>query len=79
MTVDVTDEPPVKIQEDNGRGTAINCAEDHARLLQYWAWAKQSIAVGVGLNLDNHSADNNNNIYSGGPRRVPPATSDSTP
>jgi hypothetical protein len=26
-----------------------------------------------------HRDNNNNNIYAGGPRRVPPATSDSTP
>jgi hypothetical protein len=57
MAVDRIDTPPVKIQKDQGRGTAINSTEDHARLLQYWAWARQEIAVGVALNLDNHSAE----------------------
>jgi hypothetical protein len=57
MALDRIDTPPVKIQEDQGRGTAINSTEDHARLLKYWAWARQEIAVGVALNLDSHSAE----------------------
>jgi hypothetical protein len=47
MAVDITDEPPVKIQEDGCRGTSINSAADQANLLRHWAWARQSIAVGM--------------------------------
>jgi hypothetical protein len=57
MTVDMIIEPPVKIQEHNGRGTAINSGEDQARLLQYWAWAGQEIAVGICLSIDDHMAE----------------------
>jgi hypothetical protein len=57
LTVDVVDVPPVKIQEDAGRGTSINAAADQASLLPYWAWARQSIAVGVSLPIDNHTVE----------------------
>jgi hypothetical protein len=55
--VDQIEVPPVKIQEDAGRGTAINCANDQAKLLQYWAWARQSIAVGIAFLIDNYTAE----------------------
>jgi hypothetical protein len=57
MTVDLIIEPPVDIQDDNGRGTAISYGEDQARLLQHWAWARQEIAGGVSLSIDNHTAE----------------------
>jgi hypothetical protein len=57
MTVYLIVDPSVKIQEDQGRGTAINSGEDQARLLQYWAWARQEIAVGVALSIDNHAVE----------------------
>jgi hypothetical protein len=53
-TVDVIDKQPVKIQVDVGRGTFINAVDDQASLLRYWAWARQTIAVGVALPVDNH-------------------------
>jgi hypothetical protein len=39
FTVDTMDVPSVKVREDRGLGTAINCSEYQARLLQYWAWS----------------------------------------
>jgi hypothetical protein len=54
LRVDQIEVPPFKIQEDAGRGTAINCAIDQERLLQYWAWARQSNAVGIALPIDNY-------------------------
>jgi hypothetical protein len=55
--VDLISEPPVRIQEDAGRGTDINCAQDRARMLQYLAWAQQSISAGVGLSVNNTYAE----------------------
>jgi hypothetical protein len=55
--VDQIEVPPVKIQEGAGRETHINCANDQSRLLQYWAWARQSIAVGLALPIDNYPTE----------------------
>jgi hypothetical protein len=57
LSVDRIDPPPVKIQEDGGRGTSINSSADQASLFRYWAWARQSIAVGIGLAIDNHTVE----------------------
>jgi hypothetical protein len=57
MRIDLVAEPPVKIQEDAGRDTVINCQNDQARLLQYCAWARQSIAVSIALPIDNHNTE----------------------
>jgi hypothetical protein len=57
LSVDRIDEPPIKVQEDGGRGTSINSAADQASLLRYWAWARQSIAVGIRLPIDNHTVE----------------------
>jgi hypothetical protein len=57
LPIDQMDVPPVKIQEDNGRGTAINHAEDQARLLQYWAWSQQPVKVGIWLSINTYSAE----------------------
>jgi hypothetical protein len=57
LSSDVMVDPPVRIQEDQGRGTAINSKEDQARLLQYWAWARQEIAAGVAFFIDNHTTE----------------------
>jgi hypothetical protein len=43
LPVDEMDVPPVRIQEENARGTAINHAEDQAHMLQYWACDRQSV------------------------------------
>jgi hypothetical protein len=57
LPLDQIDVPPVKIQEDNGRGTAINHAEEHSRLMQYWAWSQQPVRVGIGLNINNYPCE----------------------
>jgi hypothetical protein len=57
LAVDLISEPPVRIQEDAGRGTHINCEQDRARLLQYWAWARQNISVGVAVSVDNTATE----------------------
>jgi hypothetical protein len=57
LTVDIIEKPPIKIQEDAGRGTSIDAAIDQASLLQYWAWAKQRIAVGIAFPVDNHTVE----------------------
>jgi hypothetical protein len=38
---------PAKILEERGRGTLISRMADQGRLLQYWAWLKQPVEVGV--------------------------------
>jgi hypothetical protein len=43
------------MQEDGGRGTVINYGQDQAKLLQYWAWARQDIAVAIALPMDNYA------------------------
>jgi hypothetical protein len=40
-------EQPARIIEDRGRGSEIHSPADQSRLLQYWAWAKMSLDVGV--------------------------------
>jgi hypothetical protein len=45
------------IQEDARRGTSINAAIDQASLLRYWAWVRQSVAVGIALPIDNHTVE----------------------
>jgi hypothetical protein len=39
--------PPPKILEERGRGTLITNVEDQGRLVQYWAWIRQPLDVGV--------------------------------
>jgi hypothetical protein len=48
---------PVRIQDENTRGTAINHAEDQAHMLQYWAWSQQPVRTGVGLYINDHSCE----------------------
>jgi hypothetical protein len=55
LPIDEMDEPPVRIQEDNARGTSINFAIDQAHMLQYWAWSGQAVRVGIGLNINDYS------------------------
>jgi hypothetical protein len=57
LTVDEMYVPPVRIQEENARGTAINHAEDQAHMLQYWAWSQQPVRVGIGVNINNYSCE----------------------
>jgi hypothetical protein len=58
LRIDQFDEPPVKIQEDAGRGTVINHQPDQQQLLlQYWAHANQPIAVGISTAIENHTVE----------------------
>jgi hypothetical protein len=57
LAVDRIDPPPVKIQEDGGRGTSINATVDQAILLRYWAWARRSIAVGLALSVNSYTIE----------------------
>jgi hypothetical protein len=57
LSVDLISEPPVRIQDDAGRGTDISCEQYRARLLQYWAWTQQNIPVGVELSVNNTSTE----------------------
>jgi hypothetical protein len=56
LSIDQMDTPPVKIQEDNGRGTMINNPNDQAHLLQYWTWSQQPLKVCIGLNINDYSS-----------------------
>jgi hypothetical protein len=55
--VDYMLDPPAKIQEDQGRGMAINSKADQDGLLQYWAWARQDIAAGVAFNINGFATE----------------------
>jgi hypothetical protein len=55
--VDVAVEIPVRILEEGGRGTSINSTSDQPMLLKYWAWARQSLAAGISVVIDNHTVE----------------------
>jgi hypothetical protein len=57
LLVGEMDIPPVRIQEDNASGTAINHAADQAHMLQYWAWSQQPVRTGIGVNINNYSCE----------------------
>jgi hypothetical protein len=57
LPIDEMDVPPVRIQEDNARGTSINLAIDQARMLQFWAWSGQAVRAGTGLNINEYSCE----------------------
>jgi hypothetical protein len=57
LSTDLIVDPPAKIQEDQGRGTSINSKENQTKLLQYWAWARQEIAVGVAFFINSHTTE----------------------
>jgi hypothetical protein len=39
--------PPIMVIEERGRGTEIHSIADQGRLLQYWAWARLPLEVGI--------------------------------
>jgi hypothetical protein len=48
---------PVRIQEERGRGIEIHSVADQAKLLQYWAWSRQPIDIGVLVPETKHTID----------------------